>query len=55
MERKEGYYWVKHIYNGWFIAWYDKNGDWEVNREYLLEDLLEEINENRILSPDESN
>ena len=55
MERKSGFYWVKYC-GRWETAWFDsKVNDWslvamELN---LVDDDMTEINENRIMSPDE--
>ena len=55
MERKSGFYWIKYGVD-WEVAWFDsKANDWslvamELN---LVDDDMTEINENRIMSPDE--
>lgn len=55
MERKSGFYWIKYC-EEWGSAWFDsKANDWslvamELN---LFDDDMTEINENRIMSPDE--
>ena len=55
MERKSGFYWVR--YSGdWESAWFDsKANDWSLVASELqfTDDDMIEINENRIMSPDE--
>jgi hypothetical protein len=54
MKRENGYYWVKFEY--WVIAYYDNNRinefgcGWD---DYLDDGDFVEINETRILNPDE--
>lgn len=56
MERKEGYYWLRLIGVNWEIGWW--NGKYFIlfetphDIEYY-EDEFEEINENRIIPPNE--
>ena len=55
MERKSGFYWVKYS-EVWEPGWFDsKANDWSlVATELQLTDSdMKEINENRIMSPDE--
>lgn len=56
MKRAKGYYWVKiGEYISWEIAEYAGNGEWyRMDSDYGAEECdIAEINENRILSPDE--
>jgi len=55
MERKSGFYWVKYINtNDWVVRWYSQNSEkWCVPNTFVSDSELGEINENRIMSPDE--
>ena len=55
MERKSGFYWVKYV-NGteWVVCQYSQNScRWYVRGMPISDGELGEINENRIMSPDE--
>lgn len=55
MSRQSGYYWVKE--DGlWVVAWYSSTLQaWQVagSRSYWEDTAFDEINETRILAPDE--
>ena len=56
MERKSGFYWVKTaiINSGKWIAVEYSNGKWRIGSGAGIgDDCMTEINENRIMSPDE--
>ena len=56
MERKSGFYWVKTaiINSGKWIAVEYSNGKWRLGSGAgISDDCMTEINENRIMSPDE--
>ena len=54
MKREPGYYWVKEGNLGWSIAYFGGLYWWFVGLKYDYEDSeMDEINESRILSPDE--
>lgn len=51
MKREEGYYWVRDIYWGWYIAFYNSaTSDWNrIGTDVDYEnDFFEEIDERRI-------
>ena len=54
-KRKSGFYWVKYINsNDWVICRYSQNSErWYVPNTFIGDSELSEINENRIMSPDE--
>lgn len=54
-KRKSGFYWVKYV-NGteWVVCQYSQNScRWYVRGMPISDGELGEINENRIMSPDE--
>jgi hypothetical protein len=55
MERKEGYYWVKYNIDWEIGHWNTTIDKWTLTDVYdtFGEEEMDEINENRILSPDE--
>jgi len=60
MNRETGYYWVKFKYSGWApMKWNSDKNEWVNNRNDIAEyseqipSLINEINETRILNPDE--
>lgn len=54
MNRETGYYWCKNTISAWFVAYY-YDGQWidEDGRVEFLESDIDQINETRILNPDE--
>ena len=55
MERKSGFYWVKYTNsNVWSVCYYSSVSEqWHVIGPFVYDDCMTEINENRIMSPDE--
>ncbi len=55
MERKSGFYWLKYINsNVWRVFHYSSASEqWYVISSFVYDDVFGEINENRIMSPDE--
>ncbi len=53
--RDAGYYWVKtSMFNDWCAAWYSNtNNLWSYCGEIVDDTFFKEINETRILNPDE--
>ena len=54
-KRKSGFYWVKYINSTvWRVCHYSSASEqWYVESTFVYDDGLGEINENRIMSPDE--
>lgn len=54
-KRKSGFYWVKYTNsNVWRVCHYSSASEqWHVIGSFVYDDGLGEINENRIMSPDE--
>jgi len=54
-KRKSGYYWVKYINSGdWVVClYYQSTGKWYVPNTFISDEYLGEINETRIMNPDE--
>jgi len=54
-KRKSGYYWVKYINRSdWVVClYYQSSGKWYVPNAFISDEDLGEINETRIMNPDE--
>lgn len=54
-KRKSGYYWVKYINRSdWVVyLYYQNSGMWYVPNAFIGDEDLGEINETRIMNPDE--
>lgn len=54
-KRKSGYYWVKYINRSdWVVClYYQNSGKWYVPNAFISDEDLGEINETRIMNPDE--
>jgi len=54
-KRKSGFYWVKYTNSDvWRVCHYSSASEqWHVIGSFVYDDGLGEINENRIMSPDE--
>lgn len=54
-KRKSGYYWVKYINRSdWVVClYYQNSGMWYAPSAFISDEDLGEINETRIMNPDE--